>query len=198
MAALNLLRKGGQIQMDDALQKVLSDIQAKIQFHLDEIRKLKRTANSLADLTGDSPIYSDVEEEGATGLGPGRADAYYGKPLATAAREYLEFRRRAVAVEEILKGLEQGGFDFDALGWAESGRNRALAMSMAKNTQVFHRLPSNTWGLLAWYPSATEKRKTRLTFKRKADTGNDEEGEGKGTTNEKGSAADTTEPEATV
>lgn len=177
--------------MDDAMQKVLADVQAKIQGHLDAITKLKKTANSLADMAGDAPIYPDADEESNAGVGPGRSDAYYGKPLAKACREYLEFRRRAVSGEEILKGLEQGGFDFDALGWAESSRLRALVISMAKNTQVFHRLPSNTWGLLAWYPTASQRKKTKTKGKNDAENGDviDEEIE------EKGPAAETTEPE---
>jgi hypothetical protein len=182
--------KEGAQYMDEALQKVLADVQAKIQGHLDAVAKLKKTANSLVDMAGESPIYPDADEESNAGVGPGRSDAYYGKPLATACREYLEFRRRAVSGEEILRGLEQGGFDFDALGWAESSRLRALVISMAKNTQVFHRLPSNTWGLLAWYPTASQKKKTKSKGKGETDNEEitDEEIE------EKGSAADTTEP----
>src|SRR6185503_1569651 len=143
--------------MDDATQKVLAGIQTRIETLLEEVSKLKKTANMVADLAGQSPLYADVEED-SKAVGPTRADAYYGKPLATAVREYLEFRRKAVPAENILKGLEQGGFDFEALGWSPTTRLRALAMSMAKNTAVFHRLPNNTWGLLAWYPAATERR----------------------------------------
>src|SRR5207249_7831758 len=118
-------------------KKVLSDIQHKIQGHLDEIIKLKSTANNLAELSGESPIYADLDQK-TMATGPNRSDAYYGKKLATATREYLEFRRQAVPVEEILKGLEQGGFDFDALNWSKAVRLRALAISISKNTAVFH------------------------------------------------------------
>jgi len=151
--------------MESALQQVLADVQAKIQKHLEEIIKLKKTANNLADMAGETPIYTDIDidQETGGGVGPGRSDAYYGKPLATAVREYLEFRRKAVPVEETLNGLLQGGFDFEALGWSPSTRLRALAMSMAKNTAVFHRLPNNTWGLLVWYPAATERRSEKTT-----------------------------------
>jgi len=43
-------------------------------------------------------------------------------------------------------------------------------MSMAKNTAVFHRLPNNTWGLLAWYPAATERRTETATGDSKKST----------------------------
>ena len=51
-------------------------------------------------------IYTDVEQE-TMGSGPSRTDAYHGKLLASAVRDYLEFRRQAVPVENTLKGLEQ-------------------------------------------------------------------------------------------
>jgi len=169
--------------VDDATQQVLAGIQTRIQSHLDEIAKLKRTANSIADLIGEGPVYTDIEAETAGAVSPSRADAYYGKPLATAVREYLEFRRHAVPVEEIQRGLEKGGFDFDALEWNESTRLRALAMSMSKNTPVFHRLPNGMWGLVSWYPEAQKKK-----GKVKAKTA-DKQGQ-----QENGSTADTAEP----
>jgi hypothetical protein len=170
--------------LDEATQKVLADIQAKIESHLEEVAKLKKTANMVADIGGQGPIYADVDED-SKAVGPTRADAYYGKPLATAVREYLEFRRQAVPVEDIQKGLEQGGFDFDAAGWTKSGRLRALAVSIAKNTNVFHRLPNGMWGLNHWYPEATQKKKAKA--KERSRTTEDDE-------NEKGSDADTAEP----
>lgn len=170
--------------MDEATQKVLADIQAKIETHLEEVAKLKKTANMVADIAGQGPIYTDVDE-GSKAVGPTRADAYYGKPLATAVREYLEFRRQAVPVEDIQKGLEQGGFDFDSMGWPKGARLRALAISISKNTNVFHKLPNGMWGLNSWYPEATQKKKAKA--KSRSRTGDDGE-------NEKGSDADTTEP----
>ena len=54
-----------------------------------------------------------------------------------------------------MRGLESGGFDFDALGWKEKTRARNVAISLAKNTQKFHKLPNGTFGLLGWYDQAT-------------------------------------------
>jgi hypothetical protein len=165
--------------MNEATDKVLSEIAAKIQAHQEEIVKLKTTANMVADVAGYlEPIYTDIEEK-VNSVGPSRADAYYGKPLATAVREYLEFRGQAVPGDDVLRGLEQGGFDFNALNWAESGRLRSLAMSMSKNNTVFHKLPNGMWGLSTWYPDAVERKKARARAQ------------------EKGSAAGTTEPEET-
>jgi hypothetical protein len=169
--------------MDDATQKVLADIQTRIESLLEEVSKLKKTANMVADLAGQSPLYADVEED-SKAVGPTRADAYYGKPLATAVREYLEFRRQAVPVEDIQKGLEQGGFDFDS-SWPKASRLRYLAISISKNTTVFHKLPNGMWGLNSWYPDATERKKAKA--KSRSRTVVEDE-------NEQGSDADTTEP----
>ena len=49
---------------------------------------------------------------------------------------YLERRRQAVPAEEIMRGLEQGSFDFDAQGWAKEDRLRLLALSLSKNTAI--------------------------------------------------------------
>jgi hypothetical protein len=151
--------------LDEAGKKLIADFQTKIQGHLDEIFKLKSTINHIAELQGEGAIYTDLEQQTA-GIGPHRSDAYYGKKLATAIREYLEFRRQAVPVEEILKGLEQGGFDFNALNWTEGVRLRALAINIGKNTAVFHRLPNGMWGLKTWYPEAKEKEDRKAPTKR--------------------------------
>jgi hypothetical protein len=170
--------------MDSATQKVLADIQTRIQSLLEEVTKLKKTANMVADLAGQNPLYADVDED-SRAVGPTRADAYYGKPLASAVREYLEFRRQAVPVEDIQKGLEQGGFDFDSTGWPKGGRLRYLAISIAKNTNVFHRLPNGMWGLNTWYPDADKKKKSKAKSRLRISVDDD---------TEKGSDADTTEP----
>jgi hypothetical protein len=88
-----------------------------------------------------------------------RPDEYYGKPFATAARLYLERRRQAVPADEIMRGLEQGSFDFEAQGWPKDDRLRLLALSLSKNTGIFHKLPSGLVGLKDWYPDAIERKK---------------------------------------
>lgn len=139
--------------MSDSLKTAVEEIQAKIKSHLDEVADLKKAANALCRIIGTDPLYPDDEPSGGA-VAPNRADAYYGKPLSTAAREYLEFRKRACSAEEILAGLEKGGFDFDALGWKGEHRLRSVAVSLAKNTAMFRRLPNGTFGLNAWYSDA--------------------------------------------
>lgn len=139
--------------MSDSLRQAVTEIEAKIKSHLDEVADLKKAANALCRIIGTDPLYPEDEpSEGA--VGPSRADAYYGKQFSTAAREYLEFRKRACSAEEVLNGLEKGGFDFDALGWKGEHRLRSVAVSLAKNTAMFRRLPNGTFGLNAWYSDA--------------------------------------------
>lgn len=139
--------------MADELQAAIDTIQAKIKSHLDEVVELKRAANAICKITNNPPLYPDADVDHG-GVAPTRADAYYGKQFSTAAREYLDYRKRACSSEEILNGLEKGGFDFDALGWKGEHRLRSVAMSLAKNTAMFRRLPNGTFGLNAWYQDA--------------------------------------------
>jgi hypothetical protein len=139
--------------MSDELQNAIEAIQSKIKTHLDEVVELKRAANAICRITNKEPLYPDADADHG-GIGPTRADAYYGKQFSTAAREYLDFRKRACSAEEILNGLEKGGFDFDALGWKGEHRLRSVAVSLAKNTAMFRRLPNGTFGLNAWYQDA--------------------------------------------
>ena len=90
-----------------------------------------------------------------------RPDEDYGKGFATAAGNYMERRKVAVTHDEVLRSLEQGGFDFEAIGWKKENRSRTVAMSLAKNTAIFHRLPNGMFGLRKWYKEAIEKKKAK-------------------------------------
>lgn len=103
-----------------------------------------------------------------------RPDEYYGKGFATAAGAYLERRKQAVIAEDVLRALEQGGFDFDAIGWRKENRLRTVAMSLAKNTAIFHRLPNGMFGLRKWYEDAIEKKRTRRSESTEAQKDGDE------------------------
>lgn len=110
----------------------------------------KRMINSLLQRIGKSPRFQDTELERSQNII--QPDMFYGKALATCVREYLEMKGNACTAEEILKGLQLGGFDFVPLEWKEKSRLRNVSISIAKNTSYFHRLPNGTFGLLSWYP----------------------------------------------
>jgi hypothetical protein len=142
--------------MGNRLSGAIEELEEHLAAQLDEVAETKKMINALSKRMGEEPRYPDVSVE-QTGMV--RPDQYYGRPLATAASEYLERRKRACKAEEILQGLLDGGFDFDALDWKEKDRLRLLSSSMAKNNTKFHRLPNGTFGLLAWYDQAAIKQK---------------------------------------
>jgi hypothetical protein len=74
---------------------------------------------------------------------------------------FIERRKTALVVDDIAKGLELGGFDFKPLNWTENARVRNVAISLAKNPKIFHKLPNGTWGLTAWYPNIVQSKKDR-------------------------------------
>src|ERR1700733_621307 len=146
------------------LDAAINDLTEKLQKQMNDVAETKRAINVLLRLTGKDPAFPDDSPEHARAAFNIEPDQYYGRPLATCVQEYLEQRnkatgKKAVEVSEILKVLEQGGFDFKALGWKEKDRLRSLSISLAKNSKVFHRLPNNgPFGLLAWYPDVAAKK----------------------------------------
>jgi hypothetical protein len=138
----------------EKLSAAIEVLQEELEKLVHEVSDRKRMINSLRASMGEPPIFGDVAVE-HIGAGSGRPDEFYGQPLSTCVRLYLERRRQACAASEILTGLQQGGFDFDAAGWKEKDRLRILAVTLAKNTKTFHRLPNNTFGLVSWYDAKT-------------------------------------------
>lgn len=145
--------------MNEKLQGAIEVLIEKLREQEQDIIATKKMINSLRYMIGEAPLFQDNELQESQGIP--RADLYYGKPLATAAREYLEFRNRACTLEEILNGLIQGGFDFQSLGWKHDRIRNNLAISLAKNTNVFHRLPNESIGLLTWYPEVIKRKSER-------------------------------------
>jgi hypothetical protein len=145
--------------MKAELNPAVEALRNQLQEQLAEVNETKKMINSLLRRMGEDPQFPEAEV-GQMQMrlnGGSRPDQYYGKPFATAAQEYLERRKQACSAEEILKALEQGGFDFRALGWKDAIRMRNVAISLAKNNQKFHKLPNNTFGLLAWYPDIAKR-----------------------------------------
>jgi hypothetical protein len=149
--------------MTNNLEAAINDLTIKLQNQINEVTETKRAINVLLRMVGKDPAWPDESPEQvrvSINIAP---DQYYGRPLATCVQEFLEQRKKftgkqAIDVAEILKALEQGGFDFKAQGWRENDRLRSLSISLAKNTKVFHRLPNQMFGLLSWYPDVTAKK----------------------------------------
>lgn len=160
--------------MSDKFTPAIEELQAQLSGQLQEVAETKRMINALRKRQGLDPLYSDVIVEQAGALRP---DQYYGKPLASAAGEFLERRKQACPADEIMRGLEQGGFDFESTGWKEKDRLRMLAISLAKNNTKFHKLPNNTFGLLTWYDPAVIAKRAASKEERGKPNGSDSEEE---------------------
>jgi len=133
--------------MADELAPAVAVLQRKLDEQLRAAGETKKLINMLLKSMGLPEQYQDTGESS----GIIRPDQFYGKQFATAATEYLEIRKQACQPDDILRGLAEGGFDFDVMGWRESDRLRSLSISLAKNNVKFHRLKNGSFGLRSWY-----------------------------------------------
>jgi hypothetical protein len=133
--------------MADELAPAVAVLQRKLDEQLRAAGETKKLINMLLKSMGLPEQYPDTGESS----GIIRPDQFYGKQFATAATEYLEMRKQACQPDDILRGLAEGGFDFDVMGWRESDRLRSLSISLAKNNVKFHRLKNGSFGLRNWY-----------------------------------------------
>lgn len=140
---------------DEIMMAAVSKLEKDIEDLQLAINKKKQAINVLYDSMGEAPPY---EIDGETSISKTiRPDQFYGKGFATAASAYLKMKNQACSASEITEGLKAGGFDFT---WKDEDRVRMVAISLAKNSYVFHKLPNNTFGLLEWYPDIKNKKKS--------------------------------------
>jgi len=126
-----------------------------------DLAEKKRMVNSLCGYAGQPPRFQDVVRSSA-GANAVRRDQYYGRPLASVIREFLEVRGPsdrggfgAATVNEIYDALVQGGYKFDAKD--EANAKRGLRIGLTKNSTTFHRV-GDAYGLVEWYPNARPPR----------------------------------------
>ena len=137
--------------MSDKLRGAVDVLLEELEGQQKQVNETKSTINALLRRMGEPLMFEDTQNTEGMGFKV-RADEYYTKPLATAVTMFLKRRHQPASTQEILAGLEQGGFDFKTLGWKDSDRLRILASSIAKNTKSFHKLPGgNAFGLVEWY-----------------------------------------------
>lgn len=121
--------------------------------------EIKKTINSLSALMGKPQPFSDVELSNVSGSLSIAADQFFGKGLATAVKEFLKMRGRAVPAKEIYEALKAGGYDFGETK-AENIQYRNLTISLSKNTNDFvYVKSSDAYGLWEFYPEKKRERK---------------------------------------
>lgn len=147
-----------------------TDIQAAIESLYSEMNSLnirmteiKRSINSLSNLIGKPAPFNDTEFSSIAITSNMRPDQFFGKGLATAVKEYLKMKGRALTVQEIYEGLKSGGFEFTG-SKEEKIQMRNLAISLSKNSNDFvYVKSSNAYGLWEFYPEKKREREKKKT-----------------------------------
>jgi hypothetical protein len=147
--------------MDERIKSAIEALLDQLETQEKEVADLKRTINALCRRAGEPEKYAEAEPKPNQPVAT-RADQYFGKALSTAAQEVLERRKSlgACGADEILRGLEEGGFDFRQVGWRDGDRLRSLSITLSKNSKTFVRLPNGSFGLVAWYPEMKKAERT--------------------------------------
>jgi hypothetical protein len=143
--------------MPDPIDQTINSYCAKIQEHERAAAKIKALINSMLELDGRPPMFTEVELQTSTPTLNIRPDQFFNRPFASCVRTVLEARagmkQGAASVDDLYAALIAGGFNFDQDDEAVAKRN--LAISLGKNTATFVRLPNGLWGLKEWYPNAS-------------------------------------------
>ncbi|MCK5941747.1 MAG: hypothetical protein KAI24_07260 [Planctomycetes bacterium] len=148
--------------MSDHIKQTINDLESKLKPAEDEVRKLKTMINQLCEMAGMAARHRvDAEESTAAVPTEIGSDQFYGQPLATCVRTYLEIRQasggeRTATVAEIYEALCEGGYKFESKN-ADYAK-RGLRQSLTKNPTAFHKLPNGRYGLTSWYPNAKTPR----------------------------------------
>jgi hypothetical protein len=149
-----------QLLIDQALQKI-QGLEKQIEPITAQITELRITVNSICKLAGREPMFADVGALPGATMAPKpteltiKNDLFVGKPLAGAAKAYLEMRFKRegasspASVDEIHTALISGGFEFP--GRDVENQKRGLAVSLTKNSYSFRRLNNGLYGLVEWY-----------------------------------------------
>jgi hypothetical protein len=150
--------------MNDHISKTIEQAKGEIIKHEEAIIATKKLINQLCGFAGLPQEYQEAELQ-VPGVAPLiRRNVFFGRPLATCVREFLESRKekhvKEATLDEILAVLKEGGFDLKKISDDADGIKRGVAITLAKNPQ-FHKLPNGDWGLLSWYPNVKRSKESK-------------------------------------
>ncbi|HEY2774674.1 MAG TPA: hypothetical protein VGK20_11570 [Candidatus Binatia bacterium] len=153
--------------LESAIDELLEQLRKEEQSVIDT----KKMINKLSARLHRPEPYADVGEATIASISAIRSDQFYGQPLATVVREILMMRKSAglgaAEIDEIFTLLKRGGFAFEG---DDVDARRGVAISLAKNSVVFHRVPSGAWGLREWYPGLKDEQKQKRPRKKGDET----------------------------
>ncbi len=115
--------------MKEKFTGAIDALLAQLQEQEREVSETKKVINSLLRRTGEAPMFPDTEPDSSARKAV-RPDMYYGRPLATVTQEYLERLGHAATADEILSGLEAGGFDVSQMSWSDKMKLRNFSISL--------------------------------------------------------------------
>jgi hypothetical protein len=142
--------------MNEAIASTIAHLQAGMKPLEDQLAAKKKLINALCAEVGEPPIYSDVDAPASVSNGVIRADQFFGRPLATVAREILERSKSsgkgAMPLTELYEVMKSGGFEFATKD--ETNAKTAVATTLGKNPGFIKVPNTGHWGLAEWYPGA--------------------------------------------
>jgi len=140
--------------MADDILNTIEALTTRAKAKEEEANKLKKLVNELCAEAGMPIRFETVTE--SRDVASIRSDQFYGLPLTTAIRNYLEIRKAsglgAATVIDIYRAIRDGGYKFDTKN--EDNARIGVGNALRKTSAIFHRLPNGQYGLLGWYPSA--------------------------------------------
>lgn len=147
----------------DHINKTIDDALEELRKQEAAVVRTKELINKLCEFGKRELMFPNIETgpdaQRRTSI---RRNAFYGQPLARCVREFLESRKAAghgeATLDEIMAALKEGSFDLTTISKDEDGQRRGVAISLAKNSVTFHKLPNGDFGLLAWYPNVKAKK----------------------------------------
>lgn len=150
--------------MSDHIQKTIDDALEELKKQEDSVLTTKKLINQLCMFGKRELMFPEADQAQASAPKGGfRRNQFYGQPLATCVGDYLAWRHssgkvKEATLDEILVALKEGGFDLGTISKDHDGQKRGVAITLAKNTTKFHRLPNGDFGLMVWYPNVKAKK----------------------------------------
>ena len=150
--------------MSESIKNAIEDLQVELRKHEEQVVTTKKLINQLCTYAKMPAMFPESELEVTTTVVNVQRNSFFGRPLTTCVRDYLEMRKRArlgpASLNDIFDALKAGGYDLQTVSAkGEADQKRGVAISLGKNSVTFIRLPTDDWGLLEWYPNVREKKK---------------------------------------
>lgn len=141
--------------MNNEITNTIEVLAEKVRVKEDEAAKLKKLVNELCLEAGLPVRYQTIQDSSKDSVSI-RSDQFYGVPITTAIRGYLEIRKNTnqgpASVSAIFEALKNGGYKFETAN--DENAKVTIRNNLRKSSSIFHRLPNGDYGLLAWYPNA--------------------------------------------